>query len=95
MLNVTDVCNMALAHIAKGRISNIDEQSELARQCKLFYEPTRKELLRSYTWGFAKRVSKLAELSIVAPARERGLKCNYIAGQGIIHVQSLPRGSVD
>ena len=58
MLNITDVCNMALAHIAKGRISNIDEQSELARQCKLFYEPTRKELLRSYTWGFAKRVSK-------------------------------------
>lgn len=50
MLNITDVCNMALAHIAKGRISNIDEQSELARQCKLFYEPTRKELLRSYTW---------------------------------------------
>ena len=25
MLNITDVCNMALAHIAKGRISNIDE----------------------------------------------------------------------
>ena len=67
MLNITDVCNMALAHIAKGRISNIDEQSELARQCKLFYEHTRKELLRSYTWGFAKRVSKLAELSIESP----------------------------
>jgi hypothetical protein len=67
MLNITDVCNMALAHIAKGRISNIDEQSELARQCKLFYDTTRKELLRSYTWGFAKRVSKLAELDIKSP----------------------------
>lgn len=67
MANITDVCNMALAHIAKGRINSIEDQSEMARQCKLFYEPTRKELLRSYTWGFAKRISKLAELDVESP----------------------------
>lgn len=59
----TDICNMALAYIAKGRIASMDEQSEQARQCKLFYETTKKDLLRNYTWGFAKRVSKLAELT--------------------------------
>lgn len=67
MLNITDVCNMALAHIAKMRIASINEQSEPARQCKLFYDSTRKQLLREYTWGFAKRVSKLAELTVESP----------------------------
>lgn len=66
-MNITDVCNMALAHIAKGKIASIDEQTEMARQCKLFYDSTKKQLLRSYTWGFAKRVSKLAELTVESP----------------------------
>lgn len=70
-MNITDVCNMALAHIAKGRIASIDEQTEMARQCKLFYDSTRKELLRAYTWGFAKRVSKLAELTVESPYWEK------------------------
>ncbi|MBR6510860.1 MAG: hypothetical protein IKT51_01260 [Phascolarctobacterium sp.] len=67
MLNNTDICNMALAYLAKGRIANINEQSELARQCKLFYETTKKSLLRDYSWGFAKRVIKLAELTEESP----------------------------
>lgn len=67
MLGNTDICNMALAHLAKGRIANINEQSEPARQCKLFYETTKKNLLREYTWGFAKRVAKLAELTEESP----------------------------
>lgn len=59
----TDICNMALAYIAKGRIASMDEQTEQARQCKLFYDQTKKDLLRNYTWGFAKRIVKLAELT--------------------------------
>lgn len=66
-MNITDVCNMALAHIAKAKIASIDEASEPARQCKLFYDSTRQQLLRAYTWGFAKRVSKLAELTVESP----------------------------
>ncbi len=66
-MNITDVCNMALAHIAKGRIASIEEQTESARQCKLFYEQTRKNLLREYAWGFAKRIDRLAELSVESP----------------------------
>ena len=59
----TDICNMALAYIAKGRIVSMEEQTEQARQCKLFYDTTKKDLLRNYTWGFAKRIVKLAELT--------------------------------
>lgn len=66
-MNVTDVCNMALASIGKGRIASLDEQSEAGRQCKLFYDYTKERLLREYTWGFAKRVEQLAELETVNP----------------------------
>ena len=59
----TDICNMALAFLAKGRIASMDENTEQARQCKLFYEVTKKDLLRNYTWGFAKKIDKLAELT--------------------------------
>ena len=59
----TDICNMALAFIAKGRISSMDEQTEQGRQCKLFYDITKRYLLRNYTWGFAKKIDKLAELT--------------------------------
>ena len=41
----------------------MDEQTEQARQCKLFYEITKQDLLRNYTWGFAKKIDKLAELT--------------------------------
>lgn len=62
-MSPTDICNMALAYIAKSRIASMDEQTEAARQCKLFYDTTRKQILREYSWGFAKRVDKLAELT--------------------------------
>lgn len=64
----TDICNMALAFIAKSRIVNMDEQTETARQCRLFYDITKKQLLREYSWGFAKRIDKLAELTQADPS---------------------------
>ena len=67
MLNATEICNIALSHLAKGRISSIDEATEQARQCKLFYDYTRQALLREYNWGFAKRLVKLAEVKTEDP----------------------------
>lgn len=66
-MNVTDICNMALSYLGKGRIASLDEQSENARQCKLFYTYTKNRLLREYSWGFAKRITQLAELDTVNP----------------------------
>lgn len=57
------ICNMALGYIAKTRIFSLEDKSEEARMCKLYYDHLRKMLLRNYTWGFAKRVSKLALLN--------------------------------
>ena len=59
----TDICNIALAYIAKNRITSLDDNTEEARQCKLFYNHCRKQLLRSYTWGFARKHTVLAKLT--------------------------------
>ena len=59
----TDICNMALSFLSKGKISSIDDNVEEAKQCKIHYEHCRKILLRQYPWGFAKRTVKLALLA--------------------------------
>ncbi len=66
----TDICNMALSHIAKGRIVALDENTETARQCRIHYDHLRRMLLRDYTWGFAKRMIVLARLDINIPGWE-------------------------
>ena len=57
-----EICNMALGYIAKTRITSLEDRTEEARMCKLYYDHLRKMLLRNYTWGFARRVAKLAKL---------------------------------
>lgn len=59
----TDICNMALAYIAKNRITSLDDNTEEARYCKLFYDHCRKQLLRGYSWGFARKHAVLANLT--------------------------------
>jgi len=64
----TDICNIALSYLSKGRIMSMtEEKSEEARQCALHYETCRKRLLSSYTWGFAKSVVKLSRLDVELP----------------------------
>lgn len=66
-MNSTDVCNMALAYIGQGRIASIDEESEEAMQCSIFYNHLRRKLLSEYRWGFAERYEKLALLDTEIP----------------------------
>lgn len=63
----TDICNLALAYIAKGRITAITQETEEARQCAMHYDHCRRMLLRSYRWGFARRMEKLAVVSAKVP----------------------------
>lgn len=63
----TDICNLALAYLAKGRITSLTQQTEEARQCAMHYDHCRRMLLRSYRWGFARRVEKLALLASTVP----------------------------
>lgn len=60
IMNQTDICNMALAGLAKQAIISIDDNHEVARQCKIYYDHCRRMILKDYQWGFAKRIDKLA-----------------------------------
>lgn len=66
----TDICNMALSFLSKGKISSIDDNVEEAKQCKIHYDHCRRMLLRQYPWGFAKRVVRLALLDEEVPGWE-------------------------
>lgn len=66
----TDICNLALAYLAKGRILSLTEKTEEARQCAMHYDHCRRMLLRSYRWGFARRVEKLALSASTVPGWE-------------------------
>lgn len=66
----TDICNLALSYLAKGRIISLTQNTEEARQCSMHYDHCRKMLLRSYRWGFARRIEKLALTASTIPGWE-------------------------
>jgi len=66
-MNNTDICNLALSHIGREHIAALNEDTEAARTCKLHYDLQRKVLLRAYTWSFAKKYIKLAEIDTKTP----------------------------
>jgi len=66
-MNITDICNLALNHIGREHIASLDEETEAARTCKLHYDLQRQVLLRAYTWSFAKKYTKLAEIDVKTP----------------------------
>lgn len=59
-MNRTDICNMALSIIKRQRIDSLEDSSEEAKACKIYYEHTRERLLKMYNWGFARKLEKLA-----------------------------------
>ena len=61
-MTITDICNLALSHLGVGTIRDVHEETETARACKLYYDATRRMLLREYPWGFARRVERLAKM---------------------------------
>lgn len=64
MSSVVEICNRALANLNHGiRISDIDEDSNEADQCRLYYDASRRAALRAFPWNFAMAYEALAELS--------------------------------
>ena len=66
-MNITDICNLALSHIGREQIASLNEETEAARTCKLHYDLQRRVLLRAYTWSFARKYVKLAEIDVKTP----------------------------
>jgi hypothetical protein len=55
-VGVVDICNQALAGVgARSSIASLNENSNEARKCLLFYATTRDELLRAAQWNFARK----------------------------------------
>lgn len=67
MSSVLQICNLALGHIGVKSIMSVDEASENARKCKLFYEPLRDTVLRGHSWNFATAYEQLAVLDESIP----------------------------
>lgn len=59
-MNHTDICNMALSIIKRQRINSLEDSSEEAKACAIYYEHSRQRLLKMYNWGFARHMEKLA-----------------------------------
>lgn len=63
MISKVDICNMALAQLGQEPISSLGQDDERARRCSLFYEPVKKEVLRTHNWAFADSITTLALLA--------------------------------
>ncbi|UOF77207.1 tail tubular protein a tubular protein [Caudoviricetes sp.] len=63
MVTVTGICNQALGMIgSNNRITSLSEGSDEARNCNLYYDQTRLEILQAIPWGFTRRKIALALL---------------------------------
>jgi hypothetical protein len=79
--NIT-ICNLALGKIGASRITSLDEASQPARYCSLFYEQTRDEVLQSVTWNFAilrATLSRLVDAPAFGWAYQYQLPTDYLA----------------
>ena len=63
MISKIDICNMALAQLGQEPISSLTQDDERARRCDLFYEPVKKEVLRTHNWAFANTFTSLVLLA--------------------------------
>ena len=58
-----DICNLALGHIGKPEISSFTEATAEARECRRFYDQSRRALLQMSDWTFARRREALAQVT--------------------------------
>lgn len=63
MADNIEICNLALGKIGELRISTLEEPSQPARYCALFYAQTRDEVLQAAPWTFAIRRVELSRLA--------------------------------
>jgi len=63
-----DICNMALSEIGtQSTIAALNEQSNEAIQCNLWYDTMRRRLLRAAQWGFARTQVTLTQVADAIP----------------------------
>lgn len=75
--SVTEICNMALAHLRAGDITSIDDQTPEGRNCKKFYQQSLDETLRAVDWNFARTFANGVPLAGVTLAPGWGAAFAY------------------
>lgn len=67
MTTDTDICNRALSEAGtRTRISALTDPTTAGRECALWYDISRKQLLRSAPWAFARRMNALSLISTLS-----------------------------
>lgn len=61
-MNKIQICNLALLHLGKGEIQDIDEDTTSGRACKATYDIARRKLLEMAEWNFATRTQALVAI---------------------------------
>lgn len=61
------IANLALSRLRAGTISSMGENSPAGKFSSIWYDESRKQLLESFDWGFARRTETLAVHGDAAP----------------------------
>jgi hypothetical protein len=67
MATDVDICNMALSYLGVRGIITLQDTSQTANKCTLFYESIRDQVLRDHPWNFAEKRASLTLLTSVTP----------------------------
>jgi len=54
-----EICNIALAMLGEDAIRSFDDGNTRAKQCEVFYESVKGNLLTRFDWNFARKIAKL------------------------------------
>lgn len=65
-VSIISICNLALSHVGGFSIAAVDERSTEGRLCGQHYDFCRDEVLRSFNWAFATKITPLALVSGVS-----------------------------
>lgn len=63
MATEVSICSNALRKLGDDPITSLSDNTERARLCNAFYEPTRDAVLRSHPWNFAIARASLSKLT--------------------------------
>lgn len=92
MATAIDICNLALSHIGKPSINDFGEATAEAREANRHYGPSRRSLLQSSDWTFARKRVALAKL---APDFEERWRYTYAQPQAMLQARRIVRPRFD
>lgn len=74
-----EIINMALGYLGANPVSDVDENTQQARQARLFYDTTRDGVLRSFAWTFALKQWNCAAVKGAPAFKEYAYGCQMPA----------------